>query len=83
MEEEKVYTIPLREARKTQRDNRAAKAVDIVKEFLKKHLKVDEVKINPDLNQKIWEKGIENPPSRIRVRAIKQTPDMAEAASLE
>lgn len=83
MEEEKVYTIPLRDALKSARKDRAAKAVKIVKEYLKKHLNVNEVNINPDLNGEIWERGAEKPPSKIRVRATKQSPELAEATSLE
>ncbi len=83
MEEEKVYTIPLRDALKSKRHQRAAKAVKIVKEHLKDHLDVAEVDINPDLNEKIWRRGAEKPPSRIRVRAIKHSPELVEATSLE
>lgn len=83
MEEEKVYTIPLRAALKSKRQERSAKAVKIVKEYLKKHLDVNKVNISSDLNEKIWKRGIEKPPSRIRVRAIKQSPELAEATSLE
>lgn len=83
MEEEQVYTIPLRDARKTHRNKRAAKAVKLVKEFLKKHMKVDEVKVSSELNQEIWNRSAENPPSKIRVRANKITGEMAEALPLE
>lgn len=83
MEEEQVYTIPLREARKSKRNKRAGKAVKLVKNFLKKHLDVNEVKIDSSLNQKIWVKGAEKPPSKVRVRAVKISPELAEAYSLE
>lgn len=83
MEEEQVYTIPLRESRKAKRNKRATKAVKIVEKFLKKHMNVDEVKIDSDLNQKIWDQGVENPPSRIRIRAVKRSENVVEASSLE
>lgn len=83
MEEEQVFTIPLRDARKTQSHKRAAKAVKIVKKFLKKHMKVSEVKISSELNQKIWSQSAGNPPSKIRVRANKITGEVAEAFPLE
>lgn len=35
MEEEQVYTIPLRDARKTQKKKKAAKAAKLVKQFVK------------------------------------------------
>lgn len=83
MEEEQVYIIPLRETRETKRNKRAAKAVKIVEKFLKKHMNVDEVKIDSDLNQKIWGQGVENPPSQVRVRAVKRSENVVEASSLE
>ncbi len=83
MEEEQVYTIPLRDAKKIERYKRANEAVKLVKDYLKKHSKAKEVKISPDLNRKIWEKGAENPPSRIRIRAIKLDEETVEANSLE
>lgn len=83
MEEEQVYTIPLRGARKSERNKRAGKAVRLVKNFLKKHMNVKEVKIDSGLNQKIWAQGAEKPPSKVRVRAVKIDPELAEAYSLE
>lgn len=83
MEEEQVFTVPLRNAQDTQRHKRASAAVGIVKDFLKKHLKVNEVKIDSNLNQEIWARGAENPPAKIRVRAIKLDEETAEATFLE
>lgn len=83
MEEEQVYTIPLRETHKAKRNKRAAKAVKIVKKFLKRHMNADEVKIDSDLNQKIWNQGVEKPPPKIRVRAVKRSDNVVEASSLE
>ncbi len=83
MEEEKVFTIPLREARKTKRKKRAQKAVKIVKQFVKKNLGVDEVKVQSNLNQKIWEKGAEKPPRRVRAKAVKLSEGVAEVSHLE
>lgn len=83
MEEEQVYTIPLRDARKTQKKKKAAKAAKLVKQFVKKHAKVDEVKISSDLNQKIWNQGSENPPAKVRVRVNKLPEGIAEVSSIE
>lgn len=83
MEEEQVFTISLSDAKKAKRRKRSAKAVKIVKEYLKKHLKVKEVKIDDSLNREIWNRGIERPPAQIRVRAIKLSDETAEAFSLE
>ncbi len=83
MEEEQVYTIPLGDARKAERERRAGKAITLIREFLKKHLDVGNVIIDSSLNQKIWKQGAEKPPSKVRVRAVKRTDDVAEAYSLE
>ncbi|KXA89446.1 50S ribosomal protein L31 [candidate division MSBL1 archaeon SCGC-AAA259B11] len=83
MEEEQVFTISLSDAKKAKRRKRSAKAVKIVKEYLKKHLKVKEVKIDDGLNREIWNRGIERPPAQIRVRAVKLSDETAEAFSLE
>lgn len=83
MEEEQVYTIPLRDAKKAKRKKRAAKAAKKVKEFLKKHMNASEVKIQSDLNEKIWARGAEKPPAKVRVRAIRQEDNVIEASTLE
>ena len=83
MEEEQVYTIPLRDAQKAERQKRAATAIRLVKDFVKKHTKVDEVKIGSNLNKKIWNKGAEKPPAKVRVRINKTTAGVAEVSSLE
>ncbi len=68
--EERTYTIGLRkEFLKKPLYRRAKKAVTAVKEFAMQHLKVKIVKIGPHLNDKIWERGKRNPPSKIKVKA--------------
>ncbi|MBC7115209.1 MAG: large subunit ribosomal protein L31e [Archaeoglobi archaeon] len=80
--EERIYTIPLR--RKVQtvpRWRRSEKAVKVVREFLAKHMKaeIDKVKIDESINKKIWERGSQKPPARIRVRAVKFDDGVVEA----
>ncbi|MBI2148058.1 50S ribosomal protein L31e [Candidatus Woesearchaeota archaeon] len=71
MAEEKIFTIGLRkEFLKKPKYRRAKKAVTAVKEFIIQHLKVKEVKIGPNLNSKIWERGKRNPPSKIKVKGL-------------
>ncbi|MCS6770045.1 MAG: 50S ribosomal protein L31e [Candidatus Caldarchaeum sp.] len=66
-EAEKVFTIPLGDAWKGSRLRRADAAVRIVKEYVKRHSKAENVKISPKVVEKIWENGRQNPPRRIRV----------------
>jgi len=70
---ERVYTIPLRKAKSAPRYKRAKKAAKIVREFIARHMKTSEdlVWIDPGLNEYIWQRGAEKPPSRVRVFARK------------
>ncbi len=70
MAEEKLFIINLRrEFLKKPRYKRAKKAVTAVKEFISKHLKVEEVKIGRQLNELIWSRGSKNPPSKVKVNS--------------
>lgn len=65
---ERTYTVPLRRGfSKTPRYKRTNKAVRVLREFLQKHTKADEVKLGQHLNAFLWERGIRNPPPRVRV----------------
>jgi large subunit ribosomal protein L31e len=66
--EEKVMTIPLRDAWRAPRTRRGSAAIKVLKEKLKQHLK-KEIKLDVSLNRAIWAKGIRKPPRRIRVKA--------------
>jgi large subunit ribosomal protein L31e len=68
---ERIYTIPLRDVKRVPRTIRSPKAVRIVQEFLKRHMKSDDIKIDAAVNEKIWERGIQKTPPKIKVKAIK------------
>lgn len=72
MPEERIYTIPLRVAKRAPRGKRAGRAVKVVREFLKKHMKSQEVKLDAALNSRLWAGGAEHAPPRVRVKAVKQ-----------
>lgn len=70
---EKVYTIPLRVVKRVPRTHRAERAVTEVKRYVARHLKADLEKVwldNP-LNEALWARGMQKPPSKLRVKAIK------------
>ena len=79
--EERFYTIPLRNAWISPRKKRAPKAGRIVKAFVIKHMKVrteayddeeaEKLVIDNEVNEKLWSRGIEKPPRKIKVRVIK------------
>ncbi len=75
---EREYTIPLRRKfRIVPRYKKTNKAVKTIKEFLAKHMKVEDrdlkkIKIDKFLNDFLWQRGIKNPPHKIKVKAIKE-----------
>jgi len=82
---ERTYTIPLRqEFLKVPRYKRAKKAAKAVKEFLAKHMKVenrdlDKVKMDPWLNRAIWLRGIKKPVYKVTVKATKYSDGIVKA----
>lgn len=76
----RTYTIPLRRGfNNTQEYRRAKRAVSLVKQFLTKHMKSDNVKIGPQLNLKLWERGIKNPPHKVTVDVTKDKEGVVRA----
>jgi len=79
--EEKIYTIPLGRAWISPRKKRAPRAALILKNFIHKHMKIkteaeegeeiERLVVSNEVNEEIWSKGIEKPPRKIRVRAVK------------
>jgi large subunit ribosomal protein L31e len=79
--EERFYTIPLGKAWISTRKKRAPRAGRIVKSFVLKHMKVrtdaeeeeepEKLVIDNEVNEKLWSRGIEKPPRKIRVRVTK------------
>ena len=79
---ERVYVIPLRDAYRAPRKKRAKVAIRIIREFVKRHLKVEEVKIGNDVNEYVWSHSIEKPPRRVKVKVVKEE-DVAEVSLAE
>jgi large subunit ribosomal protein L31e len=71
--EERVLNIPLRDARSEPKSERADRALSIVREHLAQHFSVEEaaVRLDPSINEKLWENGRKKPPSKVRVRAAR------------
>lgn len=72
MAEEKIYTIPLAEVKKVPRYKRAGRAMKVVRDFLSKHSKEKEIKIDATVTEKIWACGARNPPVKIRAKLTKR-----------
>ena len=84
--EEKIYTIPLGKANVRPPKKRAPRAIQLIQGFITKHMKITmkveegeeqgelpRLIITSEVNEKIWSKGIEKPPRKIRVRATKDS----------
>ncbi|MEM3770089.1 MAG: 50S ribosomal protein L31e [Candidatus Bathyarchaeia archaeon] len=83
--EERFYTIPLGKAWLVPPNKRAPKAIRILRDFIKRHMKLEAKKegeeeeeaeskkliISNEVNEKVWSRGIEKPPRKIRVRAAR------------
>ena len=70
--EERVYTIPLRHVHiVTPRIRRAPRSVRDVRAFVARHMRAEEVSISNEVNELLWERSVNKPPRRIKVRAVK------------
>ena len=73
--EERIYTVPLGDAYEAVRNKRAPRAIRIVREFITKNMKAKDEKIllSAALNEYIWERSIQKPPRKVKVRVVKDT----------
>jgi large subunit ribosomal protein L31e len=83
--EERIYTIPLGKAWITPPRKRTPRAMRMIRSFMIKHMKLEARKgeegeeeeepkrlvISNEVNEKVWGRGVEKPPKKIRVRAAK------------
>jgi large subunit ribosomal protein L31e len=82
--EERYYTIPLQKALVRPPKKRAPRAMQLIKIFVTKHMKLEmkvseeeeeeelpHLIVSKEVNEKVWERGIEKPPRRIKTRVTK------------
>ncbi len=66
------YVVPLRRRTSTApKWRRSKKAVSVLKDFIRKHMKTENVIVCNDLNEYVWSKGGKNPPGKVEVIALK------------
>lgn len=81
---ERIYTVPLGKAWIMPPRKRTPRAMRMLRAFVTKHMKLEAKKegeedgeepatlvITSEVNEKLWERGIEKPPRKIRIRATK------------
>ena len=75
--EERVVTVPLRKVKASPDHEQAGKAMSLIREHLAKHFNVEEseVRQDPSLNETVWARGQQNPPSKLRDRAARFVED--------
>jgi len=69
---ERVYNVPLRKRyQRAPRWKRTNRAVSALREFVKKHMKSDNIRIGKYINNDMWVNGIRNPPHHVKVNCTK------------
>lgn len=68
---ERVYTINLGKVLLSPNNQRAKRAINMIREFAVRHMKSENVKIEEDVSHLVWERGIRHPPRKIRVKLTK------------
>jgi len=79
---ERTYNVPLRKGfQKAPRYRKSKKAVITLKEFIARHMRcsADQIRIGPVLNEKIWERGIKNPPHHVKITLVKDDEGIVKA----
>ena len=81
-EVERIITITMRATKMAPRTKRAARAIKEIRDNIARHMKADVEKIwiDKSLNEKIWERGIQNPPRKITVKAVKFEDGLVEVS---
>lgn len=75
---EREYVIPLREkCRPVPRYKKTPKAIKSIKEFLVRHMKIRDrdlkkIKLDNDVNEVVWARGIKKPVNKVAVKAVKE-----------
>jgi len=69
--DERIFTIPLAKARRGPRNKWAKKSIRYLREYMNRHFKPEALIISQIVNEKIWERGAQKPPRKLKVRATK------------
>ena len=69
--EERIYTIPLRKVWGPPRGKRTPRAMRLLRAFVTRHMKAENVEISNEVNEELWARGIRKPPREIKVRLVK------------
>ena len=70
-EAERVYTINLGKVLLSPNNIRAKRAINMIREFATRHMKIEDVRLDEEVSHRVWRRGIRHPPRKIRVRMEK------------
>ncbi len=68
---ERVYTINLGKVLLSPNNQRAKRAINMIREFAIHHMKSEDIKIEEEVSHLVWGRGIRHPPRKIRVKLTK------------
>jgi len=77
--EERIYTVPFSKlvyGRKIPRKRRTPRAMRHLRSFIQRHLRCESIILTAEVNEFMWTRGIQHPPRRIRIRAVKTEDDI-------
>ena len=69
--DERIYVVPLAKARKGPRNKWAKKSIRFLRDFMTRHFKPESLIISQEVNERIWARGIQKPPRKLKVRVTK------------
>jgi large subunit ribosomal protein L31e len=68
---ERVDTINLGKVLLSPDNQRSKRAINMIREYARHHMKTEDVRIDEDLAHLVWKRGIKHPPRKVRVRMTK------------
>lgn len=71
-----IHTINLGKVTLSQSQHRAVRAINMIKEYVRKHKNTPNVKIDQELAHQIWARGVRRPPRKITVELIEDGSDI-------
>lgn len=79
---ERIYTIPLKAVKKAPRWKRSNRAITLIRVYLMRHTKSEYIVLDSKINEKVWARGSQKPPSKIRVK-VREEEDVIKAELVE
>jgi large subunit ribosomal protein L31e len=80
--DEKIMNITLKKTKAAPRSKKAKRAINEIREHVVRHMKAkeDDIWIDHRLNEAIWANGIQRPPLKITVKAVKFEDGLVEVS---